>query len=164
MAKKGTTKNTQQFWLMKSEPDCYSIDDLKKDKQAEWDGVRNYQARNFMRDDMKIGDEVLFYHSSTKPAGVAGRARVCKEAYPDFTAWDTKSDHPDPKSTPENPIWQMVDVCFVEKFKDVIGLTELKQDSFFDDMMVTQRGSRLSIQPVHKKHFDRIVQMAGKQK
>ena len=158
--KKETKKHTgTKYWLMKSEPDCYSIDDLKKDKQAEWDGVRNYQARNFMRDDMKIGDKVLFYHSSTKPMGVVGTATVCRESYPDFTAWDPKSDHPDPKSTKENPIWFMVDVCFEKKFDDIVTLESLKLDPFFNDMRVTQRGSRLSIQPVEKKHYDKIVKM-----
>ena len=156
--------NEPLYWLMKSEPECYSIDDLKRDKQAEWDGVRNYQARNFMRDDMKKGDLVLYYHSNTKPTGIVGVAKVCKEAYPDHTAWDKTSDHPDPKSTPENPIWFMVAVCFEKKFKEIITLDELKADSAFGDMLVTQRGMRLSVQPVHKKHFDKILKMSESQK
>ena len=102
----------KQYWLMKSEPDVYGIDDLKKDKKGEWDGVRNYQARNIMRDKMKKGDAVLFYHSNAKPPGVAGLAEVCKESYPDHTSWKKGSKYFDAKSTPDNPRWFMVDVKF----------------------------------------------------
>lgn len=147
---------------MKSEPSEYSIDDLKKDKQAEWDGVRNYQARNFMRDDMKIGDMVLFYHSNAKPAGVAGVAKVCTKPYPDPTQFDKKDSHYDPKSDKENPRWILIDVCFVKKFENLVSLEELKSNAFFDDMMVTKRGMRLSIQPVEKKHFEKIVKKGSK--
>ena len=110
------------FWLMKSEPGCYSIDDLKQDKTTHWDGVRNYQARNMMRDDMKKKDLVLFYHSNAKPTGIAGIAEVIKEGYPDHTAMDPNSEHPDPKSTPDNPRWYMVDIRFKKKFNSIISL------------------------------------------
>jgi len=152
----------QQYWLMKSEPLSYSIDDLLREKQAEWDGVRNYQARNYMRDDMSAGDKVLFYHSSCDEVGVAGIARVCKEGYPDHTAWSHESMHKDPKSTKENPIWYMVDVCFEEKFDTVVSLKDVKSDPFFNDMPLVQRGQRLSIQPVSKKHFDKIYKLGQK--
>ena len=145
---------------MKTEPSEYSIDDLKADKQEMWDGVRNYQARNFMRDEMKIGDKVLFYHSNAKPAGVAGIAQVCSEPDPDPTQFDKKDSHYDPKSDPETPRWILVDVCFEAKLKRIVSLHELKENSFFDDMLVIKRGMRLSIQPVEKKHFDRIVQLS----
>lgn len=150
----------KKFWLMKSEPDCYSIDDLKRDKRGSWDGVRNYQARNFMRDEMQVGDLVLFYHSSCSVPGIVGLAEVCREGYPDHTAWNKKSEHPDPKSTKENPVWYMVDVCFKKKFKEVISLEQLKSDKRFTTMKVVQRGQRLSVQPVSRTHFDLISTLA----
>lgn len=146
---------------MKSEPGVYSIDDLSRDKKTYWDGVRNFQARNFMRDKMKIGDLVLFYHSNAEPSGVAGIAKVCKAGYPDFTAWDKKDVHFDPKSIEAKPQWYMVDVQFEEKFKHFVSLEELKSNLALKGMMVTQRGSRLSVQPVDKKHFE-IVRNMGK--
>lgn len=149
-----------RFWLMKSEPECYSIDDLARDKTTFWDGVRNYQARNFMRDDMKVGDQVLFYHSNADPTGVAGLAQVAATAYPDHTTLDPKNDHYDPKSTLDEPIWMMVDVAFVEKFEQVVTLAELKSRPELDGMMVIQRGSRLSVQPVEEKHFKQVISMA----
>ncbi len=149
-----------RYWLMKSEPGCYSIDDLARDKSTFWDGVRNYQARNFMRDDMRVGDQVLFYHSNADPTGVAGLARVASKSYPDHTAFDPKNDHYDPKSTVDVPIWMMVDVAFVEKFREVLTLTELKSRPELDGMMVIQRGSRLSVQPVEEKHFKQVVALA----
>ena len=144
------------FWLMKSEPSVYSIDDLAKDKKTYWDGVRNFQARNFMRDQMKAGDLVVFYHSNAEPSGAAGVAKICKTGYPDFTAWDKKDVHYDPKSTKEKPLWFMVDIEFVEKFDNFVSLETLKSEPAFKGMMVTQRGSRLSVQPVEKKHFDAL--------
>ena len=141
---------------MKSEPDDYSIDDLKRDKRAGWDGVRNYQARNFMRDDMRVGDGVLFYHSNAEPPGIAGIAKVCSKPYPDKTAFNKSDKHFDPKSKKDDPTWFLVDVCFVKKFKKFVSLNELKTDPRFEGMVVTMRGSRLSIQPVSKKHFDII--------
>jgi predicted RNA-binding protein with PUA-like domain len=144
---------------MKSEPDVYSIDDLKKDKTTPWDSIRNYQARNFMRDDMKKGDLVLFYHSNAKPPGVAGIATVCRESYPDFTCWDPKHKYYDPKSTEENPRWFMVDVKFNEKFDELVSLDAIKAEKSLEMMSLFQRGSRLSVQPVEKKHFEKIVKM-----
>ena len=152
----------KQYWLMKSEPDEYSIDDLKKDGKEHWDGVRNYQARNFMRDEMKIGDQVLFYHSNTKPPGVVGLAKVCREGYPDHTAFDKKDKHYDPKSDPDNPRWIMVDIAFVEKFPTKVSLDELKAEKKLEGMLVTKRGQRLSVQPVAKKHFEHVCKMARK--
>lgn len=152
------------YWLLKSEPTSYSIDDLKSDKREPWDGVRNYQARNFMRDDMKIGDRVFFYHSNTKPIGIAGIAKVCSKPYPDPTAFDTKNDHYDPKSKKESPTWYLVDVCFVEKFKEVITLDQLKFDGRLKNMQVTQKGSRLSVQPVSKKDFENVLKVFKPQK
>ena len=146
------------YWLMKSEPDVFSIDDLKKVKAEPWDGVRNYQARNFMRDDMKVGDVVLFYHSNAKPPGIAGIATVSKEAYPDHTAFDKKSKYYDPKSDKENPRWMMVEVKFKEKFDEILSLDQLKDEKRLKDMKVVQRGQRLSIQPVTKKEFDIVME------
>lgn len=150
-----------RYWLMKSEPDVYGIDDLKKEGRCHWDGVRNYQARNFMRDQMKVGDLVLFYHSNAKPPGVAGIAKVCKEAYPDFTAWDKKSPYFSPKASPENPIWMMVDLKFVKKFSKILSLDQIRQIPECQDMLLLQKGQRLSIQPIEKKHFDAIQEKAG---
>jgi predicted RNA-binding protein with PUA-like domain len=146
---------TKQYWLLKSE--CYTIDDLKSDKKTPWTGVRNYQARNFMRDNMSIGDEILFYHSNAEPSGIYGLAIVVSKPHPDVTALDKKDDHFDPKSTKDIPIWECIDVAYLKKFKRPISLTELKQDPKLEGMAVTQRGSRLSVQPVSKEHFDYIV-------
>jgi len=150
---------TRRYWLLKSEPDCYSIDDLQRDGTTFWSGVRNYQARNFMRDEMKPGDGVLYYHSSAEPPGVAGLAEVVREGYPDHTALDPEDDHYDPKSTPENPIWMMVDVKFVKKFSGIIPLSELKETAGLEKMMVTQRGSRLSVQPVTPEEWKIVTKM-----
>lgn len=152
-----------RYWLMKSEPDVYSINDLQDEGSTYWEGVRNYQARNFMRDDMKQGDLVLFYHSNAKPPGVAGIARVSREAYPDHFSWDPSNPYFDPKSSPDNPRWVMVDVEFVEKFNDLVTLQELKEHPDLECLMVTKRGVRLSVQPVEKAHFDLIVDL-GRQK
>lgn len=151
----------KQYWLIKSEPDVYSIDDLARDRQTCWDGVRNYQARNFMRDQMQPGDLCLYYHSNAKPPGIAGLARICKAGYPDHTAFDQNDPHYDPKSDPENPTWYMVDVEFVEKFPELIPLDTLKNDPKLTDMLVVQRGQRLSVQPVEKKHFERVLKLAS---
>ena len=149
-----------KYWLMKSEPGEYSLDDLKNepDQTEHWDGVRNYQARNFMRDDMQVGDGVLFYHSGKKPE-VVGTARIVKTGYPDHTAWDPKNNHYDPKSTPETPIWYMVDIKFESEFKAPIPLKELREVSALKDMILLRRGNRLSVMPVTKKEFDTIVKM-----
>lgn len=146
---------------MKSEPDAFSIQDLKSaPKRTEpWDGVRNYQARNFMRDSMKKGDLVLFYHSSCKNVGVAGVAKVVKESYPDHTQFDPISKYYDEKATVENPRWFMVDVKWVETFKEVIPLKLLKQCKELEDMHLVQKGTRLSIQPVKENEFEYIVSL-----
>lgn len=148
-----------QYWLMKTEPSVYSIDDLKRTKTGPWEGVRNYQARNFMRDKMRAGDAVLFYHSNAEPPGIVGLARVHRTGYPDHFAWDKKSKYYDPKSTEAKPMWFMVDVEFVEKFPTIISLDTLKADPALAGMMVIQKGSRLSVQPVDKKHYDHICNM-----
>jgi len=146
---------------MKSEPTCYSIDDLAKDKTEPWSGVRNYQARNFMRDDMKVGDGVLFYHSSCKTPGVVGLAKISKKAYPDDTALNKKDDHYDPKHTKEKPIWYNVEVKFVKKLAEPVTLDKIKFNPRLKGIMVAQRGSRLSIQPVSKKHYEEIVKISS---
>jgi predicted RNA-binding protein with PUA-like domain len=140
----------KRFWLFKTEPECFSLDHMaaEKNKTSSWDGVRNYQARNLLRDEIKKGDEVLVYYSSTNPIGIAGLAVVSRSGYPDHTAWDPKSQHFDPKASPENPIWYMVDVTFVSKLRETLPLTTLKATPGLEKMMVTQRGSRLSVQPV----------------
>jgi len=155
-------KRARKYWLMKSEPAVYSIDDLKDDVHTGWDSVRNYQARNFMRDEMKEDDLVLYYHSNASPPGVAGVARVSREAHPDPTQFDPKSKYHDPKSTPEAPRWMMVDVAFVEKFPALVPLDALKAaEPQLDGMLVIKRGQRLSVQPVEKKHFARVLKMAA---
>jgi predicted RNA-binding protein with PUA-like domain len=151
-----------RYWLMKSEPDVFSIDDLAKKKTSLWDGVRNYQARNFMTQDMKPGDQVLFYHSNAEPPGVAGIATVASPAQPDPAQFDKKSEYYDPKSTKDNPRWHCVTVGFVEKFPRVVPLDELKTVPDLKDMMVIKRGQRLSIQPVTKKEFDCVKTLASR--
>jgi predicted RNA-binding protein with PUA-like domain len=149
----------KRYWLMKSEPDVFGIDNLEMAGTTDWDGVRNFQARNLMRDDMKVGDGVLYYHSNANPPGVAGVARVSKEAHPDPTAWDKKSKYFDEKSTRDDPRWFMVSIDFVEKFSDIVPLPVLKASAGLEDMMVIRKGARLSVQPVTKKEFDIVVKM-----
>jgi predicted RNA-binding protein with PUA-like domain len=144
----------KRYWLIKSEPNEYSIADLRRDGCTYWDGVRNYQARNFMRDDMRVGDEIFFYHSNAQPMGIYGVAKVVREAYPDHTAFDPSDKHYDPKSDPANPIWMMVDVGYVGTFKEPITLATLKQTPRLEKMLVIQRGSRLSVQPVTPEEWD----------
>ncbi|MGB0334832.1 MAG: EVE domain-containing protein [Opitutales bacterium] len=153
------------YWLMKSEPDVFSFEDLKsRPNQTEpWDGVRNYQARNFMRDEMRVGDQILFYHSNTNPPGVAGIARVASKPYPDPTAFDKKSKYFDPKSDPENPRWMLVDVAYKSDLKRLVSLEEMKSMPELEEMRVMQRGNRLSITPVTKEEFQAIKQ-AGMRK
>lgn len=150
----------KQYWLMKTEPSEFSMDDLERKGREGWDGVRNYQARNFMRDQMKKGDEVLIYHSNARPSGVAGLASVCREAYPDDTAWDPENPHFDQRSTPESPIWVRVDVAFKKRFDSVVSLEAIKQNPKLKEMMLCRKGCRLSIQPVTLAHFEEIVTMA----
>ncbi|MAQ56705.1 MAG: EVE domain-containing protein [Euryarchaeota archaeon] len=149
------------FWLMKSEPHVYPWEQLVSDGETHWDGVRNYQARNIMRDDMKVGDFVLFYHSNCKPPHVAGVARVCREAYPDFTALDTDSNYFDPKSSPDNPRWMMVDIEAVEQLPDTVPLGDMRENPELNGMPLLQRGQRLSVQPVSEQHFETVCGMGG---
>jgi predicted RNA-binding protein with PUA-like domain len=146
------------YWLMKSEPDVFSFEDLKsRPNQTEpWDGVRNYQARNFMRDEMRVGYQILFYHSNTNPPGVAGIARVASKPYPDPTAFDKKSKYFDLKSDPENPRWMLVDVAYKSDLKRLVSLEEMKSMPELEEMRVMQRGNRLSITPVTKEEFQAI--------
>ena len=150
----------RRYWLMKSEPDAYSIDDLERDGQTYWDGVRNYQARNFMRDDMCVGDGVLYYHSNCKPPGVVGLARIVREGYPDHTAFDPGDKHYDPKTGPSNPRWFMVDIEFVAGFDEIVPLEALKAEPGLEEMVVTKR-SRLSVQPVTAGEFEVVRKMGG---
>ena len=147
-------------WLMKSEPHVYPWSQLVEDGSTHWDGVRNYQARNIMRDKMKNGDLVFFYHSNCKPPHIAGIAKVCKEAYPDFTAQDPHSNYFDPKASPENPRWMMVDIEPVLELNP-LGLPELRENPALEGMPLLQRGQRLSVQPVTAEHFAIVCQMGG---
>lgn len=150
------------YWLIKSEPDAFSIDDLKNSpgKKDHWDGIRNYQARNFMRDDMRKGDQVLFYHSNCKEPGIVGIAEITSGAYPDHTAFDANSNYFDPKSDPENPRWLMVDVRYKRKTRRLISLSELKSHAErLDNFALVRRGNRLSIMPVSKAHWDFILSL-----
>lgn len=149
----------KQYWLMKSEPDVYSIDDLERDGSTLWDGVRNYKARNNMRA-MKVGDEVLYYHSNAKPPGVVGIARVCREAYPDPTQFDKKSKYFDEKSKKDDPRWSLVDVEFVAHFPHQVSLDDVKSQKALADMELVRYG-RLSVQSVKKSEFDRVKKMGG---
>jgi predicted RNA-binding protein with PUA-like domain len=152
-----------KYWLVKAEPDCFSIDDLAKSKNKTtcWDGVRNYQARNFMRDDMKIGDRVFFYHSNADPTAVVGVCEVAKEAYPDHTQFDPEDKHFDPKADPTNPRWMMVDIKLVKKFKNPVPLAEIKDNPKLQKMKLVQRGNRLSVMPVEKNEWDEILKMGS---
>jgi predicted RNA-binding protein with PUA-like domain len=151
----------KRYWLMKSEPNVYSIADLKRDGTTCWDSVRNYQARNFMRDDMRGGDGVLFYHSNTQPMGIYGVAEVVREAYADHTAFDPADLHYDAKSNPANPTWMMVDIGYVGTFKAPITLATLKQTPGLEKMVVVQRGSRLSVHPVSREEWDIIMRLGA---
>ncbi|MCQ8103059.1 EVE domain-containing protein [Methylomonas sp. SURF-2] len=148
-----------QYWLMKSEPDAFGIDDLagRPGQTEHWDGVRNYQARNMMRDEMKIGDLVFFYHSNCELPGIVGIAEVARESYPDFTAFNPDDKHFDPKSHPDKPTWYMVDVKFVRKLQRTISLRELKQHAELADLALVRRGNRLSIMPVSPAHWEFIL-------
>ena len=147
------------YWLMKSEPDAYSIDDLEDDGQEPWDGIRNYQARNMMRDQMKVGDKVFFYHSSCKVPAVVGIAKIASPSYPDPTQFDPKAKYYDPKSTPDNPRWMLVDVRFIRQTKRPITLKELKAHPALANFRLNMRGNRLSIFSVSKKHWDIVLSL-----
>jgi predicted RNA-binding protein with PUA-like domain len=152
-----------KYWLMKTEPGCFSIDDLAEapNQTTSWDGVRNFQARNFMRDGMSKGDLILFYHSVMNP-GVAGIAQVAGESHPDHTAWDPTDRHHDPRSTPEKPLWFMVDVQFVEKFENPVPLSVLRGTNGLEGMELLRKGSRLSVMPVTEEQFA-IIRALGAQ-
>jgi hypothetical protein len=161
----GRHKNNMRYWLMKSEPDEASIDDAlaAKDQTVAWTGVRNYQARNFMRDQMQVGDGVLFYHSGCAEPGIAGIAEVASTCYPDPTQFDRKSPYHDPKASPENPRWLLVDVRALKKIR-LIGLPELRAQAELTDMLVLRRGNRLSITPVTTQEWLHIVEKISKAK
>ena len=148
-----------QYWLMKSEPSEYSIDHLKRDKIEHWDGVRNYQARNMMRDQMKKGDLAFLYHSNCDEIGIIGVMTIHKESYPDHTAFDSKDKHYDPKSDPDNPRWFMVDVKYKRKMKRVISLQELREKNGLEDMALVRKGNRLSVMPVNEDEWNLIIAM-----
>jgi predicted RNA-binding protein with PUA-like domain len=150
---------SRRYWLMKVEPSAYSIDDLARDGSTSWEGVRNYQARNFMRDDMQVGDGVLFYASSADPPGVTGLAEIARAAYPDAFAWKKGHTYFDAASTPDKPLWYAVDIRFVERFPGIVSLDTLKSTPGLEDMVVTKKGSRLSIQPVTKREFDIVTRL-----
>lgn len=151
----------RRYWLMKSEPDTFSIDDLERVRTEPWNGVRNYQARNYMRDGMKVGDGVLFYHSNTAVPGIAGLATIASEAYPDPTQFDPKSDYHDSKSTREDPRWLLVDVAFDRKLERVITLDEIKAraDDLGEDFALIRRGNRLSVLPVTAAQWKLLLAM-----
>lgn len=153
----------KRYWLLKSEEGVYSIRDLERDGTTHWEGIRNYEARNLMRDDMKVGDGVLFYHSNAKPPGVAGLATVARAGYPDHFAFDKKSRYHDPRSDPDDPVWFMVDVSFGEAFVEVVGLEEIKATPALAGMVLLKR-SRLSVQPVSGDEFRLIRRMGRKKK
>jgi predicted RNA-binding protein with PUA-like domain len=161
-ARSGTTpsvaKQQTQYWLMKTEPDVYSIDDLARDGRGTWEGVRNYQARNYLRA-MRVGDLALFYHSNAKPPGVVGLMRIVRTAYPDDTQFDPASLYVDPKSPREAPRWDRVDVAFEEKLRNLVSLDDLKAHPRLGDMLVVQRGQRLSVQPVIRAHFELVLKL-----
>jgi predicted RNA-binding protein with PUA-like domain len=147
----------KRYWLMKCEPAAYTIEDLERGGSTTWEGVRNFQARNSMRDDMKVGDGVLFYASNAEPSGVSGVAEISREGYPDPFAFQKGHHYFDPDSDPGNPTWYMVDIRFVEKFPGVIPLAALKATSGLEKMVVTQKGSRLSVQPVTPQEFEIVL-------
>ncbi len=149
-----------RFWLMKSEPDVFSFEQLKKDKTTWWTGVRNYLARNYMMNQMKIGDTVLFYHSNAEPPGIAGLAKVTKLAQPDPTQFDKKSEYYDPKASKEKPIWYCVEVGFHQSLKKYLPLPTLRNDQNLAGLLILQKGTRLSITPVDQKHFEHIVALS----
>lgn len=154
-------RKTRRHWLMKSEPDAFSIDDLERVGTEPWDGVRNYQARNFMRDGMQVGDRILFYHSNTKVPGIAGLATVASEAYPDESQFNPKSKYHDPKATREAPRWYLVDVAFERKLKRVIPLEEIKQhaEQLGEEFALIRKGNRLSVFPVSAAQYDYLLSL-----
>ncbi|HET7650713.1 MAG TPA: EVE domain-containing protein [Gammaproteobacteria bacterium] len=151
------------YWLMKSEPDVFGIDHLAraKNRSSAWDGVRNYQVRNMLRDEMQVGDLAFFYHSSCAVPGIAGVIKISRAGYPDHTALDPENGHYDPRSTRENPVWYMVDVTLVECFPRIVTLAEMRADPVLQDMLILRPGNRLSITPVAAKHWKHILKLAA---
>ena len=154
----------RKYWLMKCEPEAYSIEDLEREGSTGWEGVRNYQARNLLRDDFRVGDSVLFYASNAEPSGVAGLARVSRAGFPDPSAWDRKSEYYDEASTPTAPVWYSVEIEFAERFPAIVPLADLKATAGLEKMVVTQRGSRLSVQPVTAEEFAIVVRLGRKKR
>lgn len=151
------------YWLMKNEPDDYSIDDLKRDKREMWDGIRNYQVRNMIRDEMKAGDTAIFYHSNAgKETGAAGVMELVGKVYPDPTQFDSKEKYYDPKSDPDNPRWLCIDVKYKEKFSKTVLLSQMREEKSLQSMRIMQRGNRLSVTPITKKEFDKIKVLSNK--
>ncbi|MEZ6144562.1 MAG: EVE domain-containing protein [Planctomycetaceae bacterium] len=159
----GKAKQTGRFWLLKSEPGCYSIDDLAAEsgQTTFWDGVRNYQARNFLRDDFRVGDRAFFYHSNAKPMAVVGTVSISRAAYPDPTAFDKTQQHYDPKSDPDDPTWFVVDVTLLQKFPEPVTRDQLKDCGELANMVLMQKGSRLSVQPVTLQEWKAVHKLAG---
>lgn len=151
-----------KYWLMKCEPAAYTIADLRRDGTTSWEGVRNYQARNFMRDEMQVGDPVLFYASNAEPSGVTGLATIARAGYPDHLAWKKGHKYFDAASSQDKPLWYMVDIAFEEEFKGTLSLETLKNTPGLGQMRVTQKGSRLSVQPVTKAEYDIVVRLGRK--
>lgn len=147
----------RQYWLLKSEPTCYSFDDLKKDKSTEWTGIRNYAARNFLRDTMQKGDLALFYHSSADPTAIVGICEIVSDPLPDSTAWDKDDDHYDPKSSPDNPIWYARKVKYIKPLTEPLTLQDARKVKGLDKMVLLQKGSRLSVQPVTEQEWKIIT-------
>ena len=150
-----------KYWLFKTEPDVYGIDDLRQAGTDQWDGIRNYQARNLIRDQMSIGDKILIYHSRTNPIGVVGEAEIASTAYPDPTQFDPKAKYFDSKSDPDNPRWLLVDIKYIRHYPEMITLKQLKATPGLENMMVTKRGARLSIQPVEESEWNIVQALAG---
>ena len=150
----------RRYWLFKSEPSAYSFDDLVADGVSEWDGIRNYQARNLLRDEVQEGDGVLFYHSNAKPIAVVGTATVVRNGYPDHTAWDPGSEHPDPKSTPEKPLWFMVDIKAEQRFAHPVTMEQLRRAPGLEQMTLLRQG-RLSVQPVTAEEWESVLDMGS---
>ena len=150
-----------KYWLFKTEPTSYSIDDLQRDSTTFWDGVRNYQARNLLRDDIQVGDQVFLYHSNAEPMAIVGTMEVIKAGYPDHTAFDPKDHHYDPKSKREIPSWYMVDVKLLQRFPQPVTRDQLKDETKLSKMMLLQTGSRLSIQPVLPAEWKTVLRLAS---
>ncbi|HET7619862.1 MAG TPA: EVE domain-containing protein [Vicinamibacterales bacterium] len=154
----------RRYWLMKVEPAAYTIEDLERDGRTSWEGVRNYQARNFLRDQMRVGDGVLFYASNADPSGVTGLAEIAREGYPDPYAFKKGHKYYDPDSRKDSPTWYLVDIGFVERFPGIVSLDTLKKTKGLENMVVTRKGSRLSVQPVTKSEYDIVVRLGRKSK